>query len=223
MMAWQQEDFSNVTVLVTGGSRGIGRAIALAFASRRARVAIAYVRAHEAARGVVQEIAARGGEGMAIACDARDWEAVRACVEQVTARFGQIDILVNCAGIVKDSLLSSMDVEDWRAVIDTNLTGAFYFMRAVAEGMVLQRAGRIINISSLSGTKGGKGQANYAASKAGLNALTRAAALELASRGITVNAVAPGIVSTEMSATIRGLAGDTLKKAIPVRRIAIPE
>jgi 3-oxoacyl-[acyl-carrier protein] reductase len=136
---------------------------------------------------------------------------------------GEIDILVNCAGLVKDSLVVSMPVEDWRAVIETNLNGAFYFMRAVAETMVTRRQGRIINVSSIAGRRGGKGQANYAASKAGLNALTRAAALELASRGITVNAVAPGMVITEMTATVRELAGDRLKKMVPVRRLAVPE
>ena len=156
-------------------------------------------------------------------CDVRNWEEVRKTVTDITEQLGDIDILVNCAGIVRDSLLVSMPVDEWREVLETNLNGAFYFMRAVAEAMVLRRSGRIINISSLAGERGGRGQTNYAASKAGLNALTRAAALELAPRGITVNAVAPGMVDTEMSARVRELIGKKLERSIPARRFARPE
>lgn len=218
-----EREFKNQTVLVTGGSRGIGKAIALGFASRGASVAIVYTKNHDAARRTLEEIEAAGARGMARSCDVRDWDAVRLTVEEVGNRLGDIDVLVNCAGVVRDSLLVSMEVDDWRTVIETNLNGAFYFMRAIGEGMVLRRRGRIINVSSISAARGGKGQANYAASKAGLNALTRAAALELAPRGITVNAVAPGMVLTEMSATVRGLAGDEIKRGIPMRRFATPE
>jgi 3-oxoacyl-[acyl-carrier protein] reductase len=160
---------------------------------------------------------------MALCCDIGAWESVNDAVAKIKDQLGEIDILINCAGLVRDSLLASMPVEDWRAVVETNLTGAFQCMKAVVEGMVLRRAGRIINISSISGNRGGRGQVNYAASKAGLNALTRAAALELAPKNITVNAVAPGMVITDMSATVRGLAGDGLKKCIPMRRFAVPE
>lgn len=210
-------------MLVTGGARGIGRAIALAFAARGASVAIVYAKNEKAAARTVAEMRRLGGVGMAVLCDVGDPEAVAAAVARIEAAHGPVGILVNCAGIVRDSLLASMATEDWRAVIDTNLNGAFYCMRAVTAGMVLQRSGRIINVSSLAGERGGRGQANYAASKGGLNALTRAAALELAPRGITVNAVAPGMVVTEMTETVRGLAGDGLKKKIPARRFATPE
>ena len=216
-------EFKGASVLVTGGARGIGKAIALAFADRGASVAIVYAKNHEAAARTVGEMKARGGAGMAVCCDVRDPEAVVAAVARIEAQQGGIGILVNSAGCVRDSLLVTMPIEDWRAVIDTNLHGPFHCMRAVAEGMVLRRNGRIINISSLAGERGGRGQANYAASKGGLNALTRAAAVELAPRGITVNAVAPGMVVTDMTETVRGLAGDGLKKSIPARRFAVPE
>ena len=218
-----ESEFKGASVLVTGGARGIGRAIALAFAGRGASVAIIYAKNDGAAALTVEEIARRGGAGLAVRCDVRDPGAVDAAVAQAEARHGGIRILVNSAGCVRDSLMTSMQDEDWRAVIDTNLSGAFHCMRAVAEGMVLRRSGRIINVSSLAGERGGRGQANYAASKGGLNALTRAAALELAPRGVTVNAVAPGMVVTEMTESVRGLAGEKLKRSIPARRYAVPE
>jgi len=218
-----EAEFKDKVVVVTGGSRGIGRAIALAFAARGASVAIMYEKNHDAARRTMEEIKAGGASGMALCCDIRAWESVNDAVAKIKGQLGEIDILINCAGLVRDSLLASMPAEDWRTVVETNLNGAFYCMRVVVEGMVLRRAGRIINMSSISGKRGGRGQANYAASKAGLNALTRAAALELAPKNITVNAVAPGMVITDMSATVRGLAGDELKKSIPMRRFATPE
>ncbi|MEJ2745313.1 MAG: 3-oxoacyl-ACP reductase FabG [bacterium] len=217
-----ETEFKNKVVLVTGGSRGIGRAIALAFAGQGASVAILYEKNHEAARRTLEEIKALGVPGMAVACDVRSWESVSDSAAKIGSELGEIEILINCAGLARDSLLASMSVEDWRAVVDANLTGAFYCMRAVVEGMLAKRWGRIVNVSSISGNRGGKGQANYAASKAGLNALTRAAALELAAKKITVNAVAPGMVVTEMSSTVRGLAGDDLKRSIPMRRFAEP-
>jgi 3-oxoacyl-[acyl-carrier protein] reductase len=218
-----EAEFKNKVILVTGGSRGIGRAIALAFAERGGSVAILYEKNHDAASQTLEEIKARKVPGMALGCDVRSWESVIDSVAKIGQEMGGVDILINSAGVVRDSLLASMPVEDWLAVIDANLTGAFYCMRAVIEGMLSKRWGRVINVSSISGNRGGKGQANYAASKAGLNALTRAAALELAAKNITVNAVAPGMVVTDMSSTVRGLAGDGLKKAIPMRRFAAPE
>ncbi len=215
--------FENKVVVITGGSRGIGKAIALGFAAEGASVAIVYARNHEAAADTVKQIKKEGVKGISICCDVRDWDSVQRAIGEVGERLGDVDILVNCAGIVKDDLLVFMPVEQWRAVVETNLNGAFYFMKAVAEKMLIKREGRIINISSLASEHGGRGQANYAASKAGLNALTRAAALELGARGVTVNAVAPGVVLTEMSATVRELAGAKLKKTIPVRRFAQPE
>jgi 3-oxoacyl-[acyl-carrier protein] reductase len=216
-------EFKDKVVVVTGGSRGIGKAIAMAFAARGASVAIMYEKNHEAAQRVLEEIKAVGAPGMALCCDIRVGESVDEAIAKIKGQMGEIDVLVNCAGLVRDSLLASMPPEDWRAVVETNLSAAFYCMRAVVEGMLLRRAGRIINISSISGERGGKGQANYAASKAGLNALTRAAALELAPRNVTVNAVAPGMVVTDMSEAVRGFAGDEIKKAIPMRRFAAPE
>lgn len=218
-----EKKFEGKRVLISGGSRGIGRAVALEFAERGASVAIIYAKDREAAEQTLGEIEKRGARGIAIQCDVRDGGAVFAAVERITAEWGGIDILVNAAGVVRDSLLLSMPLSAWREVLDTNLTGAFHLMKAVAEGMVTRRDGRIVNISSLSGERGGRGQANYAASKSGMNALTRAAALELAPKGVTVNAVAPGMVVTKMSATVRALAGDDLKKAIPMRRFAQPE
>jgi 3-oxoacyl-[acyl-carrier protein] reductase len=214
--------FKGKTVLVTGGSRGIGRAIALAFAGEGASVAIVYAHNEEAAGQTIAMLHERGVDCRKFRCDVRQWDAVAKTVEEIADGLGEIDVLVNCAGVVKDSLLLSMEPEDWRVVIDTNLGGAFHFMKAVGTAMVVRKKGAIINISSLAGERGGRGQVNYAASKGGLNALTRAAAIEFAPKGVTVNAVAPGLVLTEMSSAVRSLVGDSLKKSIPLRRFAEP-
>ena len=211
------------TALVTGGSRGIGRAIARAFAAEGAKVAVVYKGNKEAAEGLVQEIQHAGGTALALQTDVADFTAAQACVAQVLQAWGQIDILVNSAGVIKDGLFLQMDKSAWDAVLDTNLGGTFNLCRAVVEPMFRRRRGRIINLSSVAAERANRGQANYCASKGAINALTRALAVELASRGITVNAIAPGFIVTDMSAAVRTVAGDLVKKAIPMRRFGQPE
>ena len=209
--------------LVTGGSRGIGRAIALAFARQGAHVAILYARNAEAAGEVVAAIEEIGGEAMAIQTDVRDYDACKKAFDQVLERWGRLDVLVNSAGIIRDKLFLQMSEPDWRDVIETNLIGTFNCARLAAEVMLKQRSGRIINISSVAGAYGGKGQVNYAASKGGVNAFTRALATELAPRSITVNAIAPGLIETEMSEAVRNLLGNEIRKIVPMRRAGKPE
>ena len=211
------------TALVTGGSRGIGRAIALAFAREGANVAVVYARNQGAAEEVVAAVEQMGREALALKADVRDYDACRAVFEEVLNRWQRLDILVNNAGIIRDKLFLQMQEEDWRAVIETNLIGAFNCARLAAEVMLKQRSGRIINISSVAGAYGGKGQVNYAASKGGLNAFTRALAAELAARSITVNAIAPGLIETEMSEAVRSLLGNEIRKIVPMRRAGRPE
>jgi len=184
--------------LITGAGRGIGRAIALCFARNGADVAVSDVVA-ESAEAVAQEIANLGRRSIAVACDVTDPKAVKAMVERVVAEFSHLDILVNNAGITRDRLIVGMRDDDWDAVLDVNLKGAFYCTRAALRPMGKQRFGRIINIASIVGIIGNRGQANYAASKAGLIALTKTVAKEMASRGITANAIAPGFIQTEMT------------------------
>lgn len=209
--------------LVTGGSRGIGRAICLALAKEGAAVAVNYHKNDQAAKEVVDTIIAGGGKAAAFKSDVRDAEAAQRVVDAVIQMFGRIDILVNNAGIVRDNLLVSMSEDDWRDVIETNLGGVFNFARAVVKPMLLQRSGQIINISSMAGERGGKGQVNYAASKGAINAFTRSLAMEVARKGIRVNAVAPGMVMTEMSSPVRNMTKDALLERIPLARYARPE
>lgn len=209
--------------IVTGGSRGIGRAICLAFAAEGAKVHVVYLGSKEAAENVVQEIRQQGGEAEAERVDVADATAAAACVQGVAAKWGRVDILVNNAGIIKDGLFIQMDPANWDAVLRTNLGGVFNFCRPCAELMFRQRSGRIINISSVAAERVNRGQANYVASKGAVNALTKALAVELASRGVLVNAIAPGFIETDMSAAVRNMAGDTIKKLIPVRRFGTPE
>lgn len=215
--------FKDQVVVVTGGSRGIGRSICRHFAQEGATVVVNYVKNKESAESVQKEIEELGGKAHLIQLDVSDKEKVDQTVESLFDELGRIDILVNNAGVVRDGLLFSMEAEDWDAVMQTNLNGVFYFTKAVIRPMVMQRKGRIINISSYSGSRGGKGQANYAASKAAVNAFTRAVALELAGKNITVNAVAPGMIETDMSANIRSLANGEIKKRIPLGRYGLPE
>ena len=209
--------------LVTGGSRGIGRAIVLLLAGQGADVTFFYQSNAAAADEVVAAGSAAGGKIRAAQVDIRDAAACAAAVEALIERCGRIDILVNNAGTIRDNPLLAFDDADVDAVIDTNVKGVFHVTRAVAPHMVSRRSGRIVNLSSVSAAKGGRGQTNYAASKGAIEAFTRSLAVELAPRRITVNAVAPGVIETEMSQELRELAGDEVKAKIPLRRYGRPE
>lgn len=206
--------------LVTGASRGIGRAIALSLAQEGAKLVINYARSGEAAEAVVAEIVAMGGEAIALQADVSQEAEVEALVKATQDNLGRIDILVNNAGITKDGLLLRMKPADWSAVIDLNLTGVYLCTRAVTKLMLKQRSGRIVNISSIVGEMGNPGQANYAAAKAGVIGFTKAVAKEVASRGITVNAVAPGFIETDMT---HGLDATALLQFIPLNRLGQAE
>src|SRR6476619_7322796 len=205
--------------LITGGSRGIGRGIVQAFTAEGAKVAFVYRGSTEAADKLVAEVQQGGGTIMALQCDVTNAEDSQKCVERVEKEWGKIDILVNNAGIIKDDLFVRLEPEAWNAVLATNLGGTYNFCRGVAYHMMRQRSGRIINISSVAAERANPGQTNYAASKGAINAFTRALAVELASRGVTVNAIAPGFVETEMTEAVRNKAGDIIKKMIPMRRL----
>jgi 3-oxoacyl-[acyl-carrier protein] reductase len=207
--------------LVTGGSRGIGRGIVKAFAKHGAKVAFVYRGNQAAADALVKEISESGGTVLAMQGDVADPATAPKCVEQVKETLGgRLDILVNNAGVIRDGLFVRMSEDDWLTVINTNLNGVFRFCRAVVEQMIFkQRSGRIINISSVAAEHVNAGQCNYAASKGAINAFTRALATEVASRNITVNAIAPGFIETDMSEAVRNKAGDLIKKMIPARRL----
>ena len=200
------------TALVTGGGRGIGRAIALALAESGVEVVVNYSSSAAAAEEVVELITASGGKGYALQANVSKEDEVDDLVKTVLERSGRLDVLVNNAGITRDGLLMRMKTSDWQAVIDLNLTGVFLCSRAVARPMLKQKSGRIINITSVVGLMGNAGQANYAAAKAGVVGLTRSTAKELASRGITVNAVAPGFIATDMT---KDLDADAILRDIP--------
>jgi 3-oxoacyl-[acyl-carrier protein] reductase len=210
-------DLTGKTALVTGGSRGLGRAIALAFAEQGADVAINYRGNAEAADEVVQRVGSLGRRAVAIQGDtSAGREACEAIVKGAIDGLGAVDILVNNAGITRDNLLMRMDADEWDAVIDTNLGGPFWMTRAIARPMVKARSGRIINMSSAAGRMGNAGQANYAAAKAGLIGLTKTTARELASRGITCNAIAPGLIETDLTADLSDAATEALKGMTPL-------
>jgi len=209
--------------LVTGGSRGIGRAICLELAREGARVAVNYNTSEASARAVVSAIVAAGGEAIALGGDISQPSAAAALVKATVEHFGTLDILVNNAGITRDGLLMRMSEDDWDAVHNTNLRGAFLVTKAAMRPMLRARNGRIINISSVVGVMGNPGQANYAAAKAGLIGFTRAVAREVASRGITVNAVAPGFIKTDITATMTAAQVEAVMGQIPLGRIAEPQ
>jgi len=211
------------TALVTGGSRGIGRAIALELAAAGHRVVVSYRQDEASAEETVAQIRAAGGEATAIGADVTNAAQVRALGERISSEFGGADVLVNNAGVIKDALFPFMKEEDWDFVLDTDLKGAFRITKAVVRGMLHKGWGRIVNVVSVSGISGHVGQTNYSAAKGGLIAFTKALALELATRQITVNAVAPGLVSTEIIAHLKEDAREEFLRRIPMARFATPE
>lgn len=215
-----QERLREQVAIITGASRGIGRAIALELAAQGANVVVNYASSGDAAQQVVAEITEAGGNAIALQADVSKLEQVDALLSNTLEKFGRVDILVNNAGITRDTLLLRMKPEDWQAVIDLNLTGVFLCTRAVSKVMLKQRSGRIINIASVAGQMGNPGQANYSAAKAGVIGFTKTVAKELASRGITVNAVAPGFIATDMTSDLKS---DEIIKYIPLGRYGQPE
>ena len=209
--------------LVTGGSRGIGRAIVERLAADGADVVFFYRGNAAAAAEVVGTVRGAGGKAEAMQVDVSDAAAVGLAVDSLIGSRGRIDVLVNNAGIVRDNLLALLGDDDIRAVLDTNVVGVFNVSRAVVPHMISRRAGRIVNLSSVAAAKGGRGQSNYAASKGAIEAFTRAMAVELASRGIAVNCVAPGVITTEMSEQVREAAGEQVKARILMRRFGQPQ
>ena len=207
--------------IVTGASRGIGRAIAIALATEGAKVVVNYASSVSAAEAVVAEITDKGGEAIAIHADVSHEVQVDNLIKSAIEKWGRVDILVNNAGITRDTLLLRMKLEDWQSVIDLNLTGVFLATRAVSKIMLKQKSGRIVNIASVAGQMGNAGQANYSAAKAGVIGFTKTVAKELASRGITVNAVSPGFIATDMTAELKNT--DEILKFIPLGRYGQPE
>ncbi|MFM7160149.1 MAG: 3-oxoacyl-[acyl-carrier-protein] reductase [Planctomycetaceae bacterium] len=211
------------TALVTGGSRGIGRSVVETLARAGAAVTFVYQSNSQAADSLVAELKAQGHDVAAMQCDVRSKGAADQVVEAVLAERKKIDILVNNAGIIRDTLLIQMTEEQWRDVIETNLNSVYNFCHAVYRPMMSARSGRIINMSSVAAHFGNKGQSNYAASKGGIEGFTRCLAKELASRGVTVNAVAPGFIETDMTQAVRNAAEAEIKKTIPLKRLGRPE
>lgn len=209
--------------LVTGGSRGIGRAIVCALAREGAKVAFIYNASREAADSLVEELKKEGHETVAFQCDVKSKAEADKVVQAVIEKWGKLEILVNNAGVIRDSLLATLTEESWLEVIATNLNSVYNFCQAVTRQMMSQRYGRMINISSVSADFGNPGQANYAASKGGVDGFTHCVAAELAKRNITVNAVSPGFIETDMTVAVRNAAGDQIVKHIPARRLGKPE
>lgn len=224
----EDEDYSvsvlsDRVALVTGGSRGIGRAIVVKLAEAGAKVAFVYHSNQTAAEALTDELSARGLEVWGLQGDASQKADADRIVEAVIEKWGKLDVLVNNAGIIRDGLLATMTSEQWQAVIDNNLTSVFNFCQAVTRPMMSARFGRIVNMSSVSADFANPGQANYAASKAGIEGFTRCMATELAKRGVTVNAVSPGFIETDMTQAVMNAAGEKIKQSIPVRRLGKPE
>ncbi|SMB93624.1 3-oxoacyl-[acyl-carrier-protein] reductase [Desulfonispora thiosulfatigenes DSM 11270] len=209
--------------VVTGASRGIGRAIALKLAKEGIKVAVNYNGSEDKAKEVLSEIIASGGEGIIVKANISNAEDVAKMFETVENELGKVDILVNNAGITKDNLIMRMKEEEWDSVIETNLKGAFNCIKAISRGMIKQKAGKIINIASVVALAGNVGQSNYVAAKAGIIGLTKSVALEFASRGIQVNAVAPGFISTDMTDALPDNIKEQLLERIPVKKLGTPE
>lgn len=215
-------DLSGKVALVTGASRGIGRAIAFALAEAGATVAVNYRENKALAEELVRKIEKNDGKAIAWCADVADANQVRAMVEGISSHFDHLDILVNNAGIIRDLLLLEMEEKDWESVLQTNLFGVYHCSRAVLRPMIMRRWGRIINLSSVAGMKGGRGQSNYAASKGAINAFTRSLAAELGAKGITVNAIAPGLIVTDMSQGVLAFSDSLVRERIALRRPGRP-
>lgn len=216
-------DFTDKVAVVTGSSRGIGRAIALRLAEAGAKVVVNYRGNETAANDVVDQIEANVGQAIAVQADVSDVAQAQALIDAAKAEFGRIDVLVNNAGTTRDTLIMRMSEEDWDIVIDTNLKGTFNCIKAVSRQMMRQRYGRIVNVTSVAGLAGNAGQANYASAKAGIVGLTKTVAKELGSRGITCNAVAPGFVPTDLTASLpENLVQEAVKRT-PLGRMGTPE
>ncbi len=211
------------TAVVTGAARGIGKEIALTLAKNGATVIVNYNGSKERAEAVVLEIKAAGGEAEAMQCNVADFEASEKMVQDVLSKYKKVDILVNNAGITKDNLIMRMTEEDYDAVLDTNLKGAFNMIRHLSRNFIKLRGGKIVNISSVSGVMGNAGQSNYSASKAGLIGLTKSVARELASRNVCVNAVAPGFIATEMTEVLSEEVQKKIKEMIPLGKMGSPK
>lgn len=213
------------TAIVTGGSRGIGRECVRSLAAAGAKVALVYQKNQEAAQQLIDELRQAGieSEVTPLQADVRDFARAEQLVEQLEQAWGQIDVLVNSAGVIRDGLFATMGPEAWSEVIETNLNGTYNYCHAVARPMISRRRGSIVNLTSVASEFGSRGQVNYAASKGGIDGLTRCLAKELAARKIRVNAVAPGMIETDMSQAVRNLAGDNIKTIIPLKRIGKPE
>lgn len=218
-----EKELDGKVALVTGAGRGIGRSIALALGEKGALVLVNYNSSRERAMEVAAEIVEKGGQSQALGCDVSDFAACGRMAEEIIERYGRLDILVNNAGITRDNLVMRMSEEDYDAVMDTNLKGAFNTIRHLSRYFVKQRSGRIINLTSVSGVSGNAGQANYSASKAGLIGLTKSVAKELAGRGICVNAVAPGFIDTEMTGKLTDKVREGILGTIPMKRMGTPE
>ena len=216
-------DLTGRTALVTGASRGIGRAIAERLSQAGATVCLNYRRQHDRAKETLQSLEASGAHVFLYQADVSDPAQVAGMVRAVVERCGSIDILVNNAGIIREGLFVEMSDDDWSNVLATNLDGVYHTSRLAAREMMSRGWGRIVNVSSVMVSRGARGQVNYAASKGGVNALTRALATELAARGVTVNAIAPGLIETDMSRPFLGVAAGKIRDLIPMRRVGRPE
>jgi 3-oxoacyl-[acyl-carrier protein] reductase len=215
--------FEGKTAIVTGGSRGIGRACIAQLVSEGARVALVDQSEVDVAQDLVEELKDAPGQVRLFQADVRDADRAQELVEQLLTEWERLDVLVNSAGIVRDGLMGTMTRDQWQDVIEINLGGTYNYCRAVTRPMMMQRSGSIVNLSSTAAEFASRGQVNYSASKGGVNSLTRSLAKELAPRKVRVNAVAPGMIETGMSAAVRSLAGPRLKEIIPLRRVGQPE
>lgn len=220
MLPENQQQLKDKVAIVTGASRGIGKATALELAQQGAKLVVNYARSSDAADEVVKTIIDAGGEAVALQADVSQAEQVDNLIKETLSKYSRIDVLVNNAGITKDTLMMRMKLEQWQAVINLNLTGVFLCTKAVTKTMLKQRSGRIINIASVAGQMGNPGQANYSAAKAGVIGMTKTVAKELASRGVTVNAVAPGFIATDMTQDLKG--EEEILKMIPLNRYGNP-